>query len=58
MESLKLEMIEKLEAKGMSVTKAAEAIGFNPMLLNLYFAGDAYPVPKRILEKLAAVVNE
>jgi hypothetical protein len=52
MEQRKLKIIEQMEAKGMSVTKAAEAISFDPMILGLYLAKDAYPVPKRILDKL------
>ncbi|GLI35785.1 hypothetical protein [Desulforhabdus amnigena] len=57
MESQKLELIQKLEEKGMSITQAAEAMEFDAELLNLYFARDAYPVPKRILEKLAEIVK-
>ncbi|MDR3556692.1 MAG: hypothetical protein P4L55_18220 [Syntrophobacteraceae bacterium] len=48
----KLELIEKMEAKGMSVDQAAEAIAFDPKVLKLYLVKDAYPVPKRILDKL------
>lgn len=56
MESQKLEIMEKMEAKGISVSEAAQAIEFDPHLLHLYLVNDAYPVPKRILDKLAEVV--
>ncbi len=56
MESRKLELIDKLEAKGMSVAEAAQAMEFDPVLLQLYLIRDAYPVPKRILDKLSEVV--
>ena len=52
MEERKLKIIEQMEEKGMSVATAAEAISFDPMILGLYLAKDAYPVPKRILDKL------
>ncbi|MGA2400676.1 MAG: hypothetical protein ABSG91_03085 [Syntrophobacteraceae bacterium] len=52
MEQRKLKIIEQMEEKGMSVATAAEAISFNPMILGLYLVKDAYPVPKRILDKL------
>ncbi len=48
----KLKLIEKMEEKGMSVAQAAAAISFDPMVLGLYLIKDAYPVPKRILDKL------
>lgn len=51
----KQELIEKLEAKGMTVADVAGAIEFNPMILNLYFAKDEYPIPTRILQKLEAL---
>ncbi len=57
MELRKTELIEKMEQKKMSVAQAAEAISFDPMLLGLYLVNDTYPMPKRILEKLAGVVN-
>ncbi len=52
MEQRKLKIIEKMEEKQMSVETAAEAISFNPVILGLYLVKDAYPVPKRILDKL------
>ena len=52
MEQRKLKIIEQMEEKGMSVAAAAEAISFDPMILGLYLVKDAYPVPKRILDKL------
>ena len=58
MEQRKLKIIEKMEEKGMSVAEAAEAISFDPKILALYLVKDAYPVPKRILDKLeSAIVN-
>jgi hypothetical protein len=48
----KLKIIEKMEQKGVSVATIAEAISFNPMILDLYLVKDAYPIPKRILDKL------
>ena len=48
----KLKIIENMEAKSMSVAEAAEAISFDPMILGLYLVKDAYPVPKRILDKV------
>jgi hypothetical protein len=57
MESQKLGLFQKMEEKGISVSEAAEKIGFDPALLKLYFAQDAYPVPKRIIEKLAEAIS-
>lgn len=51
----KQELIEKLEAKGMTVDEIAGAIQFDPMILGLYLAKDEYPIPKRILQKLEEV---
>ncbi|MCL5406202.1 MAG: hypothetical protein M1398_05715 [Deltaproteobacteria bacterium] len=48
----KLKLIEKMEEKGISVAQVAEAISFDPTILGLYLVKDAYPVPKRILDKL------
>jgi len=52
MEEQKLKVIEKMEEKGMSVAAIAEAISFDPTILGLYLIKDAYPVPKRILDKV------
>ena len=52
MEQRKLKIIDQMEEKGMSVKAVAEAISFDPMILSLYLVKDAYPVPKRILDKL------
>ncbi len=57
MESQKLEVIRKMEAKGLTLAEAAERIAFDPALLKLYFAQDSYPVPKRIIDKLAEAIN-
>lgn len=48
----KFSIMEKMEEKGMSVAKLAEAISFDPALLGLYLIKDSYPMPKRILEKI------
>lgn len=46
MELQKAELLQKMEEKGISIAAAAERITFDPALLTLYFARDAYPVPK------------
>ena len=53
----KLKLMEKMEEKGMSVSEAAKAMSFDPMVLGLYLVKDAYPVPKRILDKLEAALT-
>lgn len=57
METIKTELIQKMEAKGITVAKAAEAIELNAEILGLYLVNDSYPVPKRITDKLAALVS-
>ncbi len=57
MEELKNELIEKMEQKGMTVEQAAQAIQFDPAILGLYLVKDGYPVPKRILDKLASALQ-
>lgn len=57
MEARKIELIEQMEAKGITVSQAAEAMEFDPTLLGLYLIKDGYPVPKRILDKLAQVIQ-
>lgn len=56
MEQRKLEIAARMEEKGMSLDQAAEAIGFDPEILRLYLAKDAFPVPKRILDKLESAL--
>jgi hypothetical protein len=56
MDAQKLEIIEKIEQKGLTVQKVAEAIEFDPIVLSLYLVKDAYPVPKRILDKIVSTV--
>jgi hypothetical protein len=56
MEQRKLQVIEKMDEKGMSVATVADAISFDPMILGLYLAKDPYPVPKRILDKLESAL--
>jgi len=58
MESQKLELIQKMESKNMSYDDTAQAMGFDPGLLKLYLIKDSYPVPKRILDKMAEVVSK
>jgi len=54
----KLELIQKLEEKGIDVTEAAKAIEFDPQILRLYLVRDDYPIPTRIMAKLKeAVLN-
>jgi hypothetical protein len=57
MEAQKSEVFQQMEQKGVTLAEAAEKIGFDPALLKLYFADDAYPVPQRIIDKLAAAIN-
>jgi hypothetical protein len=57
MEPQKFELFQQMKEKGVTVAEAAEKIGFDPALLKLYFAQDAYPVPQRILDKVAAAIN-
>jgi hypothetical protein len=57
MESQKLEVFRKMEEKGLTLAEAAARIAFDPALLKLYFAQDSYPVPKRIIDKLAEAIN-
>ena len=57
MEARKIELIEQMEAKGITVAQAAQAMEFDPTLLSLYLIKDGYPVPKRILDKLAQVIQ-
>ncbi len=57
MEARKIELIDQMKAKGISVSKAAEAMKFDPTLLSLYLIKDGYPVPKRILDKLAEIIQ-
>jgi hypothetical protein len=52
----KLQLVEKLQEKGMPLEEAAKAIEFDPEILKLYFANDDYPVPSRILKKLQETV--
>ncbi len=57
MEQEKAALVEKMEQKGISVAEVAKTIEFNPKILNLYLAKDAYPIPKRIWDKLTAAVG-
>jgi hypothetical protein len=53
MDVQKNEILKQIEAKGLDVPRVAESIQFSPMLLDLYLAGDSYPIPTRILKKLS-----
>jgi hypothetical protein len=53
----KLEVIQKIEEKGMSIPQLAETVELNPTLLSLYLVKDSYPIPKRILDKVCAAVG-
>lgn len=57
METQKFELFQQIEGKGLTVSAVAEKIGFDPELLKLYFAQDAYPVPKRILDKISQALS-
>jgi len=57
MESQKSEVLQKMEGKGLTLSDAAQKIGFDPALLKLYFAQDGYPVPQRIIDKLTEAIN-
>ncbi|MCX7823285.1 MAG: hypothetical protein N2260_07585 [Syntrophobacterales bacterium] len=52
MREKKLEIIEKIKAKGITIDAVAEKIGFDPVILKLYLASDDYPVPSRIIKKI------
>jgi hypothetical protein len=56
MDAKKLEIMQKIEEKGLTVQQVAEAIEFNPEVLSLYLVKDAYPVPTRILKKISETV--
>jgi hypothetical protein len=57
METRKSEVFQKMEEKGVTLAETAEKMGFDPALLKLYFADDAYPVPQRIIDKFAAAIT-
>jgi hypothetical protein len=57
METQKSEVFQEMGERGVTLAEAAEKMGFDPALLKLYFADDAYPVPQRIIDKLAAAIN-
>ena len=57
MESQKLELLQKMEQKGITVAEAAGKIAFDATILKLYFSQDAYPVPKRIIDKLTEAIS-
>jgi hypothetical protein len=52
MQTEKQELVEKLNAKGLSMPQVAEAVGLEVTLLKLYLADDAFPVPTRIMNKI------
>jgi hypothetical protein len=57
MESQKSEVLQEMVGKGLTLSEAAQKAGFDPELLRLYFAEDAYPVPQRIIGKLKEAMN-
>jgi hypothetical protein len=57
MELQKSEVLQRVEGKGLTLSEVAQKIGFDPALLKLYFAQDAYPVPQRIIDKLTEAIN-
>jgi len=57
MEAEKLETLQKIQEKGMTVEQVAEARQFDPVLLSLYLTDDAYPVPKRIIDKISGSLS-
>lgn len=58
MQQEKFQVIEKMEAKGITAAQLAEKIEFNPTILALYLNKDEYPIPGRILKLLSeALVN-
>jgi len=58
MNTPKQELLQKLTSKGVTVPQAAETVGIDPQILKLYLADDAFPVPTRILNKLAEMANQ
>jgi transposase-like protein len=56
MDAKKLEIMQKIEEKGLTVQEVAKAIEFNPEVLSLYLVKDAYQVPTRILKKISETV--
>jgi hypothetical protein len=58
MEAAKLEIIKKMEEKGLTPKEVAESIQFDPELLALYLVKDAYPVPTRILSKVSEFLSK
>lgn len=52
MKEKKLEILEKVKEKGLSVEALAEKMGFDPNILKLYLAADDYPIPDRIIKKI------
>ena len=52
MQAEKLEVMEKMAQKKLSVEQVAEAIQFDPVVLGLYLARDDYPMPMRIIKKI------
>lgn len=57
MELQKSELLQQIAGKGLSLAEVAERITFDAALLQLYFAQDAYPVPKRIMDKMAEALS-
>jgi lambda repressor-like predicted transcriptional regulator len=52
MREKKVEILEKLREKGLTVEALAEKMGFDANILKLYLAPDDYPIPDRIIKKI------
>jgi lambda repressor-like predicted transcriptional regulator len=53
MELAKATIIARMREKNADMAGTAEAIGLDANLLKLYLVNDSYPVPTRIMKKLA-----
>ncbi|MFP5212864.1 MAG: hypothetical protein ACLGPL_05745 [Acidobacteriota bacterium] len=53
----KIELVQRMEEKGISVADAAAKMEFNAELLGLYLAKDSQPIPTRIVKKLEEAIN-
>lgn len=56
MQQKKTQIIEKMEAAGITAAQLAQKIQFDPTILTLYLNKDEYPIPGRILTKLTEAV--
>lgn len=56
MREKKLELIEKIKSKGLTIDAVAEKMEFDPVILRLYLTADDYPIPSRIIKKIEDVL--